>query len=194
MSSQKDEKDFDQLLEKAEVHQKALNSVYKSTVQLVNEIKNRSRRYMLQVSDIEEGLVDDVKQSDESIEENIKKLALNIEKFNKSIGDYVSEFSDELCQMIEALNQAMDLHLKGKGSLTKLLKVRRTLLYLDLLIRKFKNKIVSLQLMNNALFSFSMEMKNIKDAYKSNLITINTEMTAALEHCDGIIQRIEKLS
>lgn len=185
---------FDQLLEKAEVHQKALNSVYKSTVQLVNEIKNRSRRYMLQVSDIEEGLVNDVKQSDESIEENIKKLALNIEKFNKSIGDYVSEFSDELCQMIEALNQAMDLHIEGKGSLTKLLKVRRTLLYLDLLIRKFKNKIVSLQLMNNALFSFSMEMKNIQDAYKSNLITINTEMTAALEHCDGIIQRIEKLS
>lgn len=194
MSLRKDEKDFNQLLEKAESHQQALNDVYKSTVKLVNEIKNRSRRYMHQVSDIEEGLVENSNQTDESIQENIKKLAQNIEKFNNSIGDYINEFSEELGQMIEALNQAMDLHINGKGSLNKLLKVRRTLLYLDLLIRKFKNKIVSLQLMNNALFSFSMEMKSIQDAYKSNLITINTEMTAALEHCDGIIQRIEKLS
>lgn len=194
MTEAKENSNFNELLTRAEEHQKALNSVYKSTVNLVNEIKNRSRRYMQQVADIEEGLLDGQTQSEEETQENIEKLTRNIEKFNDSIGDHIDQFSEELCKMIKTLDQAMDLHLEGEGSLTELLKVRRTLLYLDLIIRKFKNKVVSLQLMNNALFSFSQEMKYIQDAYKSNLVTINTEMTEALEQCDGLIHRIESLS
>lgn len=194
MTEAKEDLNFNELLVSAEEHQKALNSVYKSTVNLVNDIKNRSRRYMQQVADIEEGLLDGQTQSVEEIQENINKLTQNIKKFNDSIGEHLDKFSEELCKMIESLNQAMDVHLEGKGSLTELLKVRRSLLYLDLIIRKFKNKIVSLQLMNNVLFSFSQEMKLIQDSYKSNLITINTEMTEALEQCDGLIHRIESLT
>lgn len=191
MNTSKEHELFTKALSQVEVHQKSLNEVYRSTVGLVNDIKNRSRKYMEQISDIEEGLFEDDVNLDQQVQENIRKLTENIEQFNGEINDYCMRFNKEIHAMIEKLKDAISLYKEGKGSLTKLLEARKVLLYLDVSIRKFKNKINSLQLMNNALFSFSQDMKHIQEDYKCNLTSVSTEMTEAVEKCDELIQEIE---
>ncbi|MEX2380323.1 MAG: hypothetical protein WD530_06250 [Vicingaceae bacterium] len=191
MENSKEDELFAETLSHVEVHQKSLNEVYRATVGLVNDIKNRSRRYMEQVSDVEEGLFEDDGSLDQQVQENIDKLTKNIEQFNGEINDYCKRFNKEIRAMVEKLRNAIDLYKEGKGSLSKLLEARKVLLYLDVSIRKFKNKINSLQLMNNALFSFSQEMKHIQEDYKGNLVSVSTEMTEAIESCNELIQEIE---
>jgi hypothetical protein len=191
MNTSKEHELFTKALSEVETHQKTLNEVYRSTVGLVNDIKNQSRKYMEQVSNIEEGLFDDDGDLDQQVQENINKLSKNIEQFNGEINDHCKRFNKEIVAMVEKLKEAIELYKEGKGSLTKLLESRKVLLYLDLSIRKFKSKINSLQLMNNALFSFSREMKSIQKDYKGNLVCVSTEMTEAIENCDKLILEIE---
>lgn len=191
MSISKEHELFTNALSQVKHHQEALNDVYRSTVGIVNDLKNRSRKYMEQVSDVEEGLLKDDEGIDKQVQENVKKLTMNIEKFNQEIDGYCKEFNKEIYAMNERLKEAISLYKEGKGSLTKLLEARKVLLYLDVSIRKFKNKINSLQLMNNALFSFSQEMKGIKKEYKHKLIGVSTEMTEAIESCHDLIKQIE---
>lgn len=191
MENSKEDELFMETLSHVEEHQKSLNEVYRATVGLVNDIKNRSRKYMEQVSDVEEGLFEDDGSLDQQVQENIDKLTKNIEQFNGEINEYCKRFNKEIRAMVKKLKNAIDLYKEGKGSLSKLLEARKVLLYLDVSIRKFKNKINSLQLMNNALFSFSQEMKHIQEDYKGNLISVSTEMTEAIESCNELIQEIE---
>jgi len=146
---------------------------------------------MEQVSDIEEGLFEDNENLDQQVEENIDNLSRDIHQFNEVILDHCNRFGKEIRAMVKKLKEAIKLYKEGKGSLTKLLEARKVLLYLDVSIRKFKNKINSLQLMNNALFSFSQEMKHIQEDYKVNLLSVSTEMTEAIECCNELILEIE---
>jgi prefoldin subunit 5 len=149
---------------------------------------------MEQVADIDSGLEEDPKETEKVIQDNIAKLSKNIDRFNREIGDYSDDFNREMHEMIDHLKAAAKLYDAEKGQLTDFLKVRRELMYLEALIRKFKSKIMSLQLMNNVLFSFSQEMKNVKDAYKSNLVNVSSEMTEAKDLCTDMIGDIEKLN
>ena len=192
MSEEKEDV-FNQNLARAREHQKALNKIYRSTIGLVNDIKNQSKKYMEQVADIDGGLEDDPKETEKIIQDNIGELSKNIEQFNSEIGEHCDNFNQEINEMIDHLKSAARAYSSKKGQLSEFLKVRRELLYLEALIRKFKNKILSLQLMNNVLFSFSQEMKHVKDAYKSNLVNVSSEMTEAKELCIEMVDEIEGL-
>lgn len=185
------EQNFHTRIAQSRKHQKALYAIYKSTIGLVNELKIRSKKYMGQVADIDQGFSNDLTSTQEQINKNVKKLTENIATFNLQIGEKSEEFSNELNAYLDHLDSAIKFYAGKEGELSDLLKSRRELLFLEALLRKFKIKINSLQLMNNALFSFSQEMKAVKDAYKSNLINVSTLITQALEECLSRIEKIE---
>ena len=185
---------FKSAIQMAYSKQVELQKIQKETVKLVNELKNRSRRYMEQVADIDHGFSNDPKNNEAIILENVTKLNENIKAFNQNIGDRSNSFAHLLQEMLEFVDTAIEDYEQEEGQLTDLLKCRRSLLYLDVLLRKFKSKISSLQLMNNALFAFSQDMKGVKEAYKSNLINVNTLMTQALEDCCERVERIETIN
>lgn len=184
---------FITLINEAKQAQLKLNKLYKSTANLIDRLKNRSRIYMNQVANIDDGLLDpdeDIK----SMEENIKALSIDIKTFNESIEDQIISFSKELKEIAALYNRACDQYKAEKGELSKILEARKRLLYLDAVIRQFRNKIASLQQMNNILFSFSEELRKIKSNYKKNLILVNSELALSLELCDETIRRIELLN
>ncbi|MEQ8909918.1 MAG: hypothetical protein RIC95_12035 [Vicingaceae bacterium] len=185
--------EFKTKLETARQHQKALNQIYKATVGLVNDLKNRSKKYMVQVADIDQGFSNSPEKDQEQIEKNVNQLTDNIKVFNAEIGERGNHFSTELSDYIEYIDQALALYKGEKGELSDLLRIRRELLFLEALLRKFKSKISSLQLMNNALFAFSQEMRGVKEAYRSNLINVSTLITQAMEDCQERIERIEDI-
>jgi hypothetical protein len=184
---------FQQAINEAFKSQKKLSNIQKQTVGLINELKTRSKNYMEQVANIEDGLEEDPTETEAQIQENIEKLTANIKVFNREIGERSNRFGEELQKMIHQIEQALELYEGRSGELSSLLKCRRSLLFFDIFVRKFKSKIQSLQLMNNALFAFSQEMKGVKEAYRSNLINGSTLMTHALEECESIIHRIEEV-
>ena len=184
--------DCNHLIKKGKKHQKTLNGIYKANVGLVNNIKTLSKYYMDQLADVDSGL--EVEAGMKKVNENLKELVAGITNFNQKIEKSCEDFTDEIEKLFDCYEQAAELYEAKEGELTNFLTTRRELLYLEVLINKFKLKINSLQLMNNALFSFSNEFKGVKDAYKSNLITISTVMQQASENCRNIILKIESLN
>ncbi len=81
-----------------------------------------------------------------------------------------------------------------EGELSSLLGVRKKMLFLILLVRKFKQKIVSLQLLNQALLSLSPEMSEAKLHFKSNLVFVNSSMSAAIEATEHLVNQIESIN
>ncbi|MEQ8623983.1 MAG: hypothetical protein RJQ00_03980 [Vicingaceae bacterium] len=185
-------RDFNHFIEKGKKHQKTLNEIYKANVGLVNNIKTLSKYYMDQLANVDSGL--DVKEGMKKVNENLKELVSGIANFNQKIEKSCEDFTDEIEKLFDSYDQAAELYQAKEGELTSFLTTRREILYLEALIIKFKLKINSLQLMNNALFSFSSEFKDVKDAYKSNLITISTVMQQASESCRNLILKIESLN
>jgi len=184
---------FTEQVDQAKEAQLQLNKLYKSTISLIDSLKNRSRKYMNQVSNIEDGLLDpenDLK----SMEENIKALSRDIKMFNESIEKQIMGFSREIKDLTKTYQEACNFYKGEKGELSTILEARKRLLYLDAVIRKFRHKINSLQQMNNILFSFSEELKKVKMDYKRNLILVNSELATSLELCYETIRKIELLN
>lgn len=184
---------FVEQINEAKKAQLQLNQLYKSTANLIDSLKNRSRKYMNQVSNIEDGLLnpdEDMK----SMEKNIKALSQDIKAFNASIEQQINGFSKEIKELTKMYQDACKEYKGEKGELSTILEARKRLLYLDAVIRKFRLKINSLQQMNNILFSFSEELKKIKSEYKKNLILVNSELATSLDLCDETIREIELLN
>ena len=180
-------------INEAKKAQLELNKLYKSTINLIDSLKNRSRKFMSQVSNVENGLLDpdeDLK----TMEQNINALGNDIKSFNETIEEQIYGFSKEIKSLHNMYNKACKDYKGEKGELSSILEARKRLLYLDAVIRKFRLKINSLQQMNNILFSFSEELKRVKRDYKKNLILVNSELASALDICDLTIRRIELLN
>lgn len=174
-------------------NQATLRIIYDETIGLVNDIAKRSKTYMLQISDIEDGLFNDEGDTKNTLTKNLKSLTSDIHQFNSKIGIARKSFNEAIYLMIEELKVAIMLVSEEKGNKNELKRARRVLRYLDALIRRFKVRINQLQLMNNILFIFSQEMKLIQDEYKQNLRTVNAEMSSALEQCDIIVKEIDRI-
>lgn len=184
---------FVEQINEAKKAQLQLNKLYKSTINLIDRLKNRSRKYMNQVSNIEDGLLDpdeDLK----AMELNINALSSDIKAFNDSIEKQINGFSKEIKSLTRMYQEACKAYKGEKGELSTILEARKRLLYLDAVIRKFRLKINSLQQMNNILFSFSEELKRVKSDYKRNLIMVNSELAVSLDLCDETIRVIELLN
>lgn len=184
--------EFDHLIDKGKKHQQALRDIYEANVGLVNNIKTLSKYYMNQLANVDSGLEAD--GGLEKVDENLKQLISGISSFNDKIGDSCEDFTDEIEKLIDNYELAAKKYNAQAGQLSAFLSARKELLYLEALIIKFKMKVNSLQLMNNALFSFSTEFKDSKEAYKSNLITVSTAMQQAIESCREVIKKIENLN
>lgn len=185
--------DFHNHIEEAKEAQARLNDLYRNTIGLIDSLKNRSKKYMNQVSYIEDGLAGE-KPNVETMEQNIEALANDISEFNRVIRQTINNFGVEIEKIIENYSAICKLYQGDKGELSMLLNGRKRLLFLDIMIRKFRSKINSLQQMNNILFSFSKELKKTKEEYRQNLILVNSELANSLEYCTTILREIESLN
>jgi chromosome segregation ATPase len=170
-----------------------LSQLQKEAVLKINELKLRSKTYMEQVADIDQGFNDRSASIQNSLQENIAKLTQNIGDFNRQIGQQQEDFSSAIAKLLDDLDMLIKHYQGLDNELKELEKCRKALLFVELSIRKYKAKIQSLQLMNNALFSFSQEIQEAKSAYKSNLINVSTLLTQALEDCHLKIDELEKI-
>jgi len=184
--------DFDQIIVQAKGAQTRLNELYRETIGLIDSLRLRSKNQMNLASDIEGGLVG--KEDPASISDNIKALNQDIQEFNEVIIERINAFSAECHALNKSYNDAADRYNSGKGQLSALLEGRKRLLFIDARIRKFRAKINNMQQMNNILFSFAEELKEVKDSYKSNLIKLNSELAISLENFNETVRRIESLN
>lgn len=192
MSEQSMSEIFEQTTRSGENYQAELFDIYKSSIGLINDLRKRSKQYMNLLSDIEGGL--STGGETENIESTLALLTKDIQSFNEIIGDKCDAFSKASEDMLLQYAEACNNYEAKEGQLSKLLEIRKQLLFILALIRKYKYKINSLQLMNNILFSLSADLKEAKDAYKSNLIYISTAMTYVIEQMEHRVLEIENLN
>lgn len=179
-------------LEKARDAQSRLNDLYRDTIGLIDSLKNRSKKFMNQIANIEDGLVEAAEEG-KLIDGNVNELTKDIAKFNEVIKPKVDKFKDEIDLIMDNINKALNHYEGEKGQLTGLLNARKRLLYLDITIRKIRAKVNSLQQMNNILFSFSEMFRHLKEEYKHNLSLVNTELAGTLEDCDNTLRKLDDI-
>ncbi len=193
MLEQRESKAFRESFNVILKNQEILAEIHNETIGLINDITKRSKKYMLQISDIEDGLFDDEQTNKQTISQNLKRLIQDIEQFNHKINVAREKFNQAIADLIQAFTQAIQIVKKGEGNKKELKHARWYIKYLDVLLRKFKFKVNRLQLMNNILFAFSKEMQTVQDAYKKNLKVANSETSSALEQCKIILKEIEEI-
>ena len=187
------QKSFKEALKSSQLSLQQLSKLQKEAVLRINELKSQSKAYMEQVANLDDGFEDSAKGNQEAFDENIAKLTENIVLFNQQIGQQQEAFSSVISKLLDDLDE-LSKHYQGlKGEMTDLMKCRKSLLFVELSIRKYKAKIHSLQLMNNALFSFSQEIQEAKAAYKENLIKVSKLLSQAVEDCDIKIKELEEI-
>lgn len=185
-------KDFEKTITEATEALGRLNKLYRKTIGLVDSLKSRSIKYMNQVSNIEDGLENAT--DEDTFQKNIDALTRDIREFNSVISKRSKEFSQEIQLIMQMYQDACDEYKGEKGEMSDLLNARKRLLYLDVVIRKFRSKISSLQQMNNVLFSFSEELRSVRKEYSDNLIMINSELALSMEKCGETIKKIELIN
>lgn len=184
-------KSLTNFIAEAKGHQTDLQATYKEIIGVVNDLKTRSKAYMSYVADIDDGL--EINYSSEA-EENIVQLAKNIEEFNSKITPTLSNFIQAFKSLEDTYLNAFKLYSEKDGELSLLLEVRRGLLYLSALLRKFRSKIASLQQVNNVLFSLSSSDNIIsRESYKENLKKVNSSILLAIEQIAALTLKIETL-
>lgn len=170
-----------------------LSQLQKKAVLKINELKLQSKTYMEQVADIDHGFNDLQSSAENSMQENIARLTQNIVEFNLQIGQQQDDFSSAIANLLSDLDNLLKHYKELEGELKELERCSKSLLFVELSIRKYKAKIQSLQLMNNALFSFSQEIQEAKAACKSNLINVSTLLMQSLEDCHLKIHELKKI-
>lgn len=180
-------------IEEAKGSQSQINQIYRDTIGLIDSLKNRSKLFMSQISDIEDGLFEN-DNSAEAIEKNVNALTQDIEEFNRVIKERNQNFANQIKDLMSNYQELPKLYKGDKGELSMVLDGRKRLLFLDLMIRRFRTKINSLQQMNNSLLSFSKDLSKVKEAYKKNLSMVNAELANSLELCDNAIRDLEGLN
>ncbi len=188
---QKDQNTLVLSIEEAKNHQIELRAIYKEIIGVVNDLKTRSKSYMEYVSDIDDGL--DIKYSKQA-EENIAQLAINIEEFNSKVGTTLNRFNKEFNSLKLAYQKAFGFFKGNPGEFSLLIEVRKNLLYLSALLRKFRSKIAALQQVNNVLFSLSSsENKKSRESYRANLSSVHSTVLLAIEQISVLSRKIESL-
>ncbi len=182
---------FDQYMDHAKDAQARLNELYRDTIGLIDSLKNRSKKFMNQISDIEDGLTQDDDELD--LEENVAALSKDIDEFNRVINKKVLNFLHEIDVIVQNYQAACKVYSGNKGELSRVLNGRKRMLFLRITIRKIRAKVISLQQMNNILFSFSEMLKEVKVEYGKNLSLVNAEVAGSLEACETALKEMDNL-
>jgi hypothetical protein len=168
-----------------------LDKRYRKTIDLMADLKNKSRQYMDQLSQVEGGLTEIQQDEGNQINRQANHIFELIDQFNEQVRNGQVDFSDKLAASLDHFARAVNKYSAAKGEFSDLLKVRRSVMYVDVLLRKMKNNIIGLQLMNNILFTFSSKLKEIQEEYRQNLIAVNAELNHSTRKCDKLIKKIE---
>lgn len=165
--------------------------IYSKNLKEVYRIKSESKKYMLELADIDRGLDDEIIQEQEK---SLDKLLKSIQSYNQNLDAQISKFNEGFQSIRLHFNETLQHFSQDEGELTAILDLRKDLLFLCLLLKKFRTGIRNLQLTNNALFSFSDSFQKVKAEYKSNLIQVNSTILEAEEAVEAMARKIEKLN
>ena len=176
----------------AKKHQNELRTMYKSIIRLLNDLRDQSKYQMTQISDIEDGLVESAIKI-EFHKKNIAALTQDIKEFNLKMKPIVLGFNTEYDQIFNAYKAAIAVYRHEDNERNNLEKAQQELVFLDQLLRRFREKIASLQQMNNVLFSFSEEFKKVKENYKENLSYVNASVSTAIDNNHKVIEEIQSI-
>lgn len=182
---------FDKYIKDSSKLLKDLYPVYKSNIEELYELKAQSKQYMNELSDIDAGLNKEILKKQE---ESLHKLLDSIRTYNQFIDNQVNQFYKTFNDLRTKLRAVVNHYESEKGELTSVLDLRRQMLFLMILFRKYKTGIHNLQLMNNALFSFSEEFKQVNEVYKTNLVKAATVVLEAEEQVQSILYEMEALN
>ncbi len=166
-----------------------LPEIYRKNIGLINELKMRSKTFMDDISDIEEG----VSLGDKNPDSNLNLLLKNILSFNSSIQEQSKEFSSVFGSSIEYFQKAMEAYKEEERGLTKILEARKKLIFTEKILNKLIQKVNSLQHMNSILFSIPTLLKDQEMEYRYELRALHTTMVRAEDRCRWLIREIESL-
>jgi hypothetical protein len=184
---------FFALTEKVRMGHKHLYKTYKENIGTFNQLRMQSKYQMNRLVDVEEDLTgSDTKNKD--VGKVLAKLIAPITDFNAQIDEQLRSFQN----VFDAASENLDLMLKEykgeEGELSELLAIRRSTLYLNILVEKLKNEVLSLQLMNNALFAFYHQLSDTTEHYKKNLSMVLSFLQRLASRVKEQIIRIEAVT
>ena len=181
--------DFKKYLDNSSKLLKELYPIYKKNIEELYELKSRSIQCMDELADIDGGLGTSlIKKQDE----NLEKLMDSIHAFNESIDRQINQFQSTF-DRLKADIEVLILYCRTeKEGVSALMTLKKQLLFLVILLRKYKIGIRNLQLMNNALFTFSEEFGKVKATYRGNLAKASTIVIEAEDKIHWTLTEMEQ--
>jgi hypothetical protein len=180
---------LDEYLQKGYDSFNRLPKIYEQNIGLINELKIRSKTFMDDIADIEEG----VSLGDKNPDSNLNLLLKNIQDFNSNIQKQSKDFSSTFESCMEHFQNALKIFEKEGRGLTKILEARKKLLFTVKILNKLMQKVNSLQHMNSILFSIPTSLKDTEKEYNYELKDLHTTMVRAEDRCRWLIREIENL-
>ncbi len=183
---------FVECLDNAKSAYKNLASTYDDILLLINTLNRRVKHQMDLISAIDEGFD---ANGDESDFEKVGKLIFEeLSIFNNGIAENINLFNTCIKDSIDNYNNSMQYFSKEKSEISDLMIARKTLLFLEALMRKFLAKVIELQSALNILPNFNEEMKHAKKTFYANVKQLIVELRAAEDNCletaDAIVEVI----
>ncbi len=180
-------KDFEITYKRGSDLQKRLFEVYKSSIDVINQLKISSKKNMEMISNVEEDL-----GAKTGFDASIRDLHSLIDTFNENITDQIDEFYQALEKLMSCYEELIDFYEAEKGQTTKMIYVRKQINFILALIKKYRYKVNSLQLMGNSMLSHSDEFLESNQLYKSNLITLTSTLHSANNDLSKLLKLIDQ--
>lgn len=162
--------------------------IYKDNMVKVYALKEKSKAYMNELADIDEGLNNIVLKNKEK---SLSNLLHAIRDYNSHIDSEIESFSKHFNQLEECLIQLFAIAQQEHKQSVEFVKLKRQLNLLEILLEKYRTGIHNLQLTNNILLNFSEELKKETESFRCNLIQVSSLLLDAEESMIHIIKEFE---
>ena len=182
---------FVECLDRAKSAYKNLATTYDEILLLINTLNRRVKRQMDLISAIDEGF--DANEEESDFEKIGQLIYQELSIFNNGISENLNLFNRCIKDSIKNYKESLNYFNKEKTEISELLIARKTLLFLEALMRKFLAKVIKLQSALNILPNFNEEMKHAKKAFYANVKQLIVEVRAAEDNCLETAAAIEKV-
>ncbi|MBR9833127.1 hypothetical protein [Acidiluteibacter ferrifornacis] len=172
---------FLEQLENGKNAYKNLASTYGQMVIQINNLNTRVRKQMNNISEIEEGLDSNLEEN--SIQQVAQSILEELDTFNSSINENLELFKKCISESLNFYTTSLQYYKQEKSELSALIKARKTVLFLEALMRKFKNKVIGVQTGLNVLPAFTEQMRHSYKAFEKNAIKLIVELKNAEGEC-----------
>jgi hypothetical protein len=172
---------FTENLENGRSAYKNLASTYGQMVIQINNLNTRVRKQMNNISEVDEGL--DANLDENSIEQVAQSILEELEMFNSNVNENLKLFKKCIDESLNFYTDSLKYYNQEKAELTQLIKARKTVLFLEALMRKFKNKVIGIQTGLNVLPAFNEKLSDAHKIFEKNAVKLIIELNSAEADC-----------